>query len=410
MEENASGVCLDCQSAGAKEKQIFQAPRPQEKQWRALQPDGTSEDLDENSTTWECLHKNVGPLQVGENDIKHVSCETHDSESSSTESHNQDEVVRESNDSGFSSSFLKPLTNLLQSLLIRKRYQLPPPPSTDVNMGNLQGSDKNKAGPKNTAGSASPGRSRASKLLLGNRGKSPAKQQKNKTGATTAPSLVASSAGVTLPHGTEGGGGGATASSAAQVTTADHSRGSALLQQHLQTTAPSRESSAESVFTDPLTSPINNNNSATLAPASGSLTSSYYSDAGTLPRDDTMVRTALDTSPPEEEKSPMVDVDNVTLTLHESGSPRKQSLEALDEEEDTTTSDQQMTRSADELEHNSPPTIPSPTTSLPARTPSGGAFTLIRHRKVELPPATLPPEVAEYAQSELNLHGGELIT
>lgn len=395
-----SGACLSVHGAGAKE--ISQHPRPLKDQQSPGAVLSAPENLEGvlRSPPLVVPREWEWPDSSPDSQASPSSTEDNDSvlsRSLPSLSHSQELVPVV----GF--SFFKPISNLLHS--IRKRYQQP------LDMGNLQGGDKNKSGgKKDTSGSASPGRSRASKLLLGNRGKSPAKQKNAKasaaaaanTAATAAPSVVASPRGVTDTT--------AAAVRASEVT-AGEQRTSGLLQQrssqHLLP-APSRESSAESVFTDPLTSPINNL-SATLAAASGSLTSSYYSDVGTLPRDDTMVRTAQepDHSPPSlEERSPMVDVDNVTLTLDDPGSHVHHSLDALDEEEDAVNLDI-MTRSVDTMDLGSPMQAVSPTTSFPARTASQGAFTLVRHRKVELPPATLPPEAAEYAQSELNLHAGE---
>lgn len=399
--EETSGVCLSTNGAGA--DGISQLPHPQKDQPFLRAGSVAAENLQTgfwNSPLlvlqeWEWLESKSGlhhkHQYAGEDNDPVLS--------RSPSGISSQELVLDNK--GFSTSFFKPISNLLNSF--RKKYQQ----SSASDMGNLQGSDK-KGGGKNApsgTGSASPGRSRANKLFLGGRGKSPAKQKNAKGGSTTAVSTVATTSAppiVESPPGVTSREAAAAAEElSVQVTAAQ--RTSNVLQQrapqqHLLP-APSRESSAESVFTDPLTSPINNH-SATLAPASGSITSSYYSDAGTLPRDDTMVRTALEpdhTPPSLEERSPIADVEHVALTLEDpSGSNSvRHSLDALDEEEDPVSCDL-MTRSVDTLELGSPQ--PPPT-----RTASQGAFTLVRHRKVELPPAKLPPEAAEHAQSELNL-------
>jgi hypothetical protein len=125
----------------------------------------------------------------------------------------------------------------------------------------------------------------------------------------------------------------------------------------------SRDSSAESLFTDPLTSPVAA--AATLAPLSpqqqgDSVASSYHSDAG-----EAMVVAAPQTAPTPP-----------AVATPEASSPGTDLLSEI-----LNYSGDLMTKSFVSVGN-----VAEEAAGVPMRTASGGAFTLIRHKKVELTP------------------------
>lgn len=133
----------------------------------------------------------------------------------------------------------------------------------------------------------------------------------------------------------------------------------------------SRESSAESLFTDPLTSPVAA--AATLAAPlpspqqqGDSVASSYHSDAG---------EAMLVTAAPQSAAAPAAAA--VAANTPETSSPDDLLSEILNCSSDL------MTKSFASVGN-----VGEEAAGLPMRTASGGAFTLVRHKKVELTPLT----------------------
>jgi hypothetical protein len=131
----------------------------------------------------------------------------------------------------------------------------------------------------------------------------------------------------------------------------------------------SRDSSAESLFTDPLTSPVAA--AATLAPLppqqqGDSVASSYHSDAGEA----MVVAVAPQTAPPTAPPTPPA------VATPEASSPATDLLSEI-----LNYSGDLMTKSFVSVGN-----VAEEAAGVPMRTASGGAFTLIRHKKVELTP------------------------
>ena len=170
-------------------------------------------------------------------------------------------------------------------------------------------------------------------------------------------------------------------------------------------TPPSRDSSSESVFTDPLTP------QGFAEAQNSSVTSSYYSDPCSNGKTSNVTPTrgvngadsvfeVMGLS--DKDKRGDADLDDVTLTLVDSQEQltggdepmtavvqkraQSHSLDALDEEENAEEKEKKAkSRSADALEMGgtSPGAGPTRTSQPPS------SFTLVRHRKVELNPTRL---------------------
>jgi len=154
----------------------------------------------------------------------------------------------------------------------------------------------------------------------------------------------------------------------------------------------SRESSAESLFTDPLTSPVAAA-AATLAPLHGDLSvaSSYHSDAG-----EAMLvgkHPAAEEQPPSVAATPEEEEDDDEDDVPPPSSPGQDLLSEI------------LNYSSDLMNKSfaSVGNVAEEAAGLPVRTASGGAFTLIRHKKVELTPL----DTAELVGAE-NGQGGSL--